>query len=153
MRIKPSAYFVIFLLLLGLFGIGMSLTFQYLAAILLPLLLSSVIFVLAAIQLSKELRSRDKEQTATEEKPQPDVETRVELRRFGSAIGWLAGFVLAIYLLGFLIAIPLFVFSYLKGHGRGWLTAIVLAVIAIGLIYGIFEFGLKAYLYRGLLFS
>ncbi len=60
---------------------------------------------------------------------------------------------LAAYLLGFRMAVPLFAFSYLKWRGRGWLTATIFAVAMLAFIYGAFELGLKAPLFRGLIFG
>jgi hypothetical protein len=66
---------------------------------------------------------------------------------------WVVGFLLLIYVFGFLIAIPLFVFTYVKLHGRGWLYSLCVAVGMIMLIYGIFTLGMKMHFYPGLLFS
>lgn len=153
MIMRRSAYFLIFLVLLGLFGIIKSLTFQYVEAITLPLMMSSVIFTLAATELARELRSKDRAQIAIEAKAQGEVEARAAWRRFGSTVGWVIGFSLGIYLVGFLIATPLFVGSYLKRQGQGWLTAIIFAILTVAFIYGVFELALKARLYVGLIFG
>ncbi len=60
---------------------------------------------------------------------------------------------LGTYFLGFRIAVPLFAFSYLKWQGRGWLTAAVFAIIMLAFIYGAFELGLNAPLFKGLIFG
>ncbi len=153
MKIKGSLYVAIFFLLLGLYGIIQSLTFRYWESIVLPLAMSSLIFVMAAVEVVKELRRQDKRETAIEGKPQTETKTRVEMSRLSLVFGWAAGFSLAIYLLGFLIAVPLFAFSYLKWRGRSWLTATIFAVVMLGFIYGAFELGLKAPLFKGLIFG
>ena len=58
-----------------------------------------------------------------------------------------------IYLLGFLIAVPLLVFTYMKQHGTSWLLTIIFTVIVPALVYSIFELLLRIDLYQGLLFS
>jgi len=63
------------------------------------------------------------------------------------------GFFVAIYLLGFIIAIPLFILAYMKAHGTRWLAAITFAILTPTIIYGIFELALGVVLYRGLLFA
>lgn len=150
---KGSFYFAVFFLLLGLFGIIQSLTFEYWESILLPLAMSSIIFVMAIMEISRELRGRKTVQTGMEEKAQAATKTSVETRRFGTGVGWLVGFSLATYLFGFLIAIPLFGVSYLKWRGRSWLVAAIFAIATLAIIYGTFEFGFRAQLYRGLIFG
>ena len=71
-------------MLLGLFGITQSLTFQDIKAITLPLIMSGVILALAAIELTRQLRSQYKAQTTAKELPQQaKAEARVGWRRFG----------------------------------------------------------------------
>ena len=45
--------------------------------------------------------------------------------------GWLG--------LGFLVALPLFVFLYVKLYGGGWLTAILLTAVTWGFLYGVYD--------------
>ncbi len=153
MKIKGSLYVAIFFLLLGLYGIIQSLTFRYWESIVLPLAMSSLIFVMAAVEVARELRRQDKGERAIEEKPRTEAKDRVEIRRFSLVFGWAAAFMLGIYLLGFHIAVPLFAFSYLKWRGRSWITATVFAGIMLAFIYGAFELGLKAPLFKGLIFG
>lgn len=153
MRLKGSSYFLIFLVLVGLFGIIQSLTFSRLQAIMLPLAMSSVIFVLAVIALSRELRSERRTPTAIEEEPGKEAKASIALRRFGSVASWVVGFALGIYLLGFLITTPVFVLAYLKKHGRGWLVSTAFAIAISALMYVMFEVGLKVPLYKGLVFG
>jgi len=70
---------------------------------------------------------------------------------FSTTFGTLPGFFLGIYLLGFLIAIPLFILSYMKWLGTGWRVAITFTLIIPAIIYSAFEVGLHIDLYRGLL--
>jgi hypothetical protein len=61
-------------------------------------------------------------------------------RRTAVAFAWILGFFAAIVLLGFPIAVPLFVLLYLKGQGReGWGLSIVMTVAVWGLFYGLFD--------------
>ena len=143
----------VFFLLLGLYGIIQSLTFRYWESIVLPLAMSSLIFVMAVVEVGRELRRQDKRETAIEGKPQTETKTRVEIRRFSLVFSWAAAFMLGTYLLGFRIAVPIFAFSYLKWRGRGWITATVFAVVMLAFIYGAFELGLKAPLFKGLIFG
>jgi hypothetical protein len=149
-KIRGSLCAAIFFLLLGLYGIIQSLTFRYWESIVLPAAMSSIIFVMAAVEVSKELHRQGKQEKV---KAGTEVKNRIELRRFGLVFGWAAAFMLGIYLLGFLIAVPLFAFTYLKWRGRSWLTAALFAVVMLAFIYGAFELGLKAPLFKGLIFG
>jgi hypothetical protein len=52
---------------------------------------------------------------------------------------WLWGLFLAIHLIGFQAALPIFVFLYTKFYGGTWLTAILLTAGTWGFLYGVFE--------------
>jgi hypothetical protein len=159
MRIKTKSVFLIFILLLMVFAGGMSLTFRHYEALLAPLLLSATIFVLGVIELVKELRSEDKKLQPSEEDEElpPTVvagaEEGGEMRRFGMALGWIGGFALGIYGIGFFPSILLFAVAYLKVRGRSWVSSAVFAVSFTVVLYAIFEVGFRAHLYRGLVFS
>ncbi len=152
MRIRASSFFLFFVLLLMLVFIVTAVPFQYLESKLLPLTVASIVFVLAAIQLGRETLAKDKSQPAA---PTEELEQKSKARealRLESVLGWVAGYVLGIYLLGFLIAIPLLVLSFLKVRGRRWLTAILVAAVTTFFMY-VFEIGMGVKLYRGLIFG
>jgi magnesium-transporting ATPase (P-type) len=153
MKIKGSLIVAVFFLLLGLFGIIQSLTFRYWESIVLPLAVSSLIFILAAVEVGKELRRQDKGETATGKKSDKESKDSFEIRRLGLVFGWAAGFSLAVYLTGFYIAIAVFSFAYLKWRGRSWLTATIFTIAMLAFIYGVFNVGLKAPIYKGLIFG
>jgi hypothetical protein len=152
-KLKGSFWVALFFLLVGLFGIIQSLGFRYWESMALPLGISSVIFILAAVEVTRELRRRDKEEAAPEGKPGSRMKGKLDMRKLGVMFGWAAGFCLAIYLLGFYIAIPIFAFSYLKWRGRGWLVAVIFAIALLAFSYAVFSIGLKVPLYKGLIFG
>ena len=153
MRVKRSTYFTLFLLLVALFVVIRSVTFGRWEAIVLPLFFGSIILILATVELTREFRSKDKMPTAMEGETEEKAKTKIEFRRFRSGLGWVLGFSLVIYLLGFLIAMPLFVITYLRVYVRGWVIAIVMATSITAVMYGMFEFGLRAPLYRGVIWE
>jgi hypothetical protein len=53
--------------------------------------------------------------------------------------GWILGFYLAIHLIGFLAAVPLFVFSYTKAYGGGLLLSVILGAVSWGFVYSLFD--------------
>jgi hypothetical protein len=62
-------------------------------------------------------------------------------RRTAVAIGWMLAFFAAVVLLGFPIAVPLFVFLYLRIQGReGWPLTIVMTLAVWGVFYGLFDY-------------
>lgn len=67
----------------------------------------------------------------------PDKEI---LRRTALAGGWILGFFAAILLVGFPIAVPLFVFLYLKLQGKeGWAFSLIFTLVVWALFYGLFD--------------
>jgi len=82
-----------------------------------------------------------------------DVEPGLALRRTVGIFTWILGFFLAIVLLGFPFAIPLFVLVYLKGPAKErWTLALVLAGFAWLAFYGLFIRLLHLPFGEGLLF-
>ncbi|MDR7481106.1 MAG: tripartite tricarboxylate transporter TctB family protein [Armatimonadota bacterium] len=60
-----------------------------------------------------------------------DVPPAVALRRTLTMVAWMGGFFLAIALVGFPRAVPLFVFAYLRGQAReGWAVSLAMPVLA-----------------------
>ena len=61
-------------------------------------------------------------------------------RRTLVASGWILAFFAAIVLLGFPIAVPLFVLLYLRLQGReGWVVTIAMTAAVAGVFYGLFD--------------
>jgi hypothetical protein len=65
----------------------------------------------------------------------------------------MAGFIVAIYLLGMFVAIPLFGIAYMKSHGAGWSISILIAVLSVMFCYGLFSHVLDMGLYQGIIFQ
>ena len=155
MKLSGNSYFLIVIMVIMLVVIGLSLGMEGIKSKLLPLIIGGTTFVLASIGLAKEISAKG-EPGATVAGGQTD---RGEGGKKGGLIrylrigAWVVGFFLAISLLGYIIAIPLFVLSYMRSHGTRWLVAIIFGVITPVFIYSLFEFVLGADLYRGLLFA
>jgi len=150
MKLKGSFWVAAFFLALGIFGISQSLTFGYWESMVLPLGVSIVISVLAAVEVARELlKRREAAARETAEKSQPKIESR----RLFLVLGWVASFCLAVYLFGFYIATPTFAFAYLKWRKRSWLVALIFAVALLAFSYLVFVIGLKVPLYKGLVFG
>jgi len=52
---------------------------------------------------------------------------------------WILGFFAAIHIVGFLAAVPLFVFAYIKSYGGGWLLSVALGAMSGGFVYFLFD--------------
>lgn len=105
-------------------------------------LLGGVGIVLAVVQLFLDLRSA---RETTKVEPQGisfDAPAIESTSRWGNLEiwGWLLAFYVAIRLIGFPTAIPLFVLTYGKVYGARWPLAITLAAGAWGITYGAFEY-------------
>lgn len=154
MKIKPSSYFLIVLLVIAIVALVYGLTFPTMKAKLVPIVLSGIILVLASIELVRELRAGVKAQPKTKaESEKAEAVTKGELPRYLVGLGWMAALAAGIYLVGFLIAVPLFVVAYLKLNSRRWLISIGMAAAMAIFIYGIFIVVLRVDLYPGLVFG
>ena len=108
-----------------------------------PRLVSTVGLVLVVLYAVSHLvkpGSRTKQQIMDIGRSETDAGRRVVALRTVKAVGSTVGFVLAIWLLGFQISVPAYIFLYLYffGHVRLWQAAIG-ALLFVGLIYGFFE--------------
>ncbi len=119
-----------------------------LKAKLFPLVISIPLFLLAAVEVLWVLFGRP---AATAEKEAPAPESA---RRTLIAAGWALGFFAAIILLGFLIAVPLLLFAYLRAQGKdSWLFTIVFTAAVSGAFFGLFDLLLHLPFPPGWLFS
>jgi putative tricarboxylic transport membrane protein len=144
---KPVSYFLGFLIIMAVVFLLQSLTFGPLEAKVTGIFASTVMIVLGILQLIKETGKPPE----TEEQLQKKGEIAIFLRKAGTLALWIGGFTLAIYLLGFLISVPVFIFSYLKSRHTGWVVSIIPALATTAIIYGLFEAFLLRPLWKGLI--
>jgi len=69
------------------------------------------------------------------------------------AFAWIGAFVLLIWLLGFVVGLPIFVFAYIKTYEESWRWTIILTIIMFLIAYLVFAILLRIPLYEGLLFQ
>jgi len=143
-KIKANAYIVMGIMAIALMAIVSSLGMGHWKSKLLPLIMGSLIFIFGAIELLTGI-------FATGGEPRKDEESKRILRGYLVTGVWVGGFVAAIFLLGFLIAIPLFVLSYMRLHGSTWLGAILITIFILGFMYVISEPLAGIELYRGII--
>jgi hypothetical protein len=149
-KLSGSSYSLIVVLVVMLAVIGLSLKLEYFASKFLPLLIGSVIFVLALIALVGEIKAGVSiEVTTSSSETDVEEKTSYDDRKYSPMAAWIAGFFLSIYLVGFIIAAPLFVGAYMKRHGSKWLSTVITTGIFTGIFYTVFNLALKADLYKG----
>lgn len=154
MRLKGGSYMYIGLMVFTLIVIGYSLTMPFAKSKMLPILFSGGVFALSAIGLWREIKAPPKPKaTAGTAEPPKEKKPEEGWRGYILNAAWITGFVLASYLVGFLITMPLFVLFYTRWLGSKWPTAIIAALISSAILYSAFEYGFKIQLFRGLLFD
>lgn len=151
-RLSASAYSYIAVIVIALVIVASGLSMPYFASKLLPIVLGTSILFLAAAGLWRDIRLQARTATTVTEAGKAR-EQEASGRRYWLAVAWVAGFLLAIYLLGFLVSMPLYIFSYMKVHRIRWTTAIASAVITTVIMYFGFQYLLNIELYPGLLFN
>ena len=153
MRMKQDIYIYTGVIVLMLGIIVNALTMEYFSSRMLPLIISGTIFILAAIQLSRGLLARGAPKVAAEdEETKGGGEKKETWYGYMLVSAYVVGFFLLIYLLNFIVAIPIFTLVYMKTHDTKWRVAIPFAIVITVLIYVIFELALNLDLYQGLLF-
>jgi hypothetical protein len=106
-------------------------------AALFPLVIGIPLFCLATTELLWTLLGAPPQAAANEVELSTDAAAR---RRVLQVAGWMLAFFAAIALLGFPIAVPLFVFLYLRLQGgEGWIMSIVITVATSAVFYGLFD--------------
>ena len=125
MRLSGAALFSAALAAVAGFAVYTALRWPPKAA-LFPLVMGIPLLVLAVAQLVMDLRERP---PATP-----------EARRAWGILAWMVGFIVLVLLLGFPLAVPVFVLAYLVTSGReSWLLSVVLAAAAWGAFYVLFQ--------------
>ena len=102
-------------------------TALYPRAIGIPLLVLATVETLLSLRRNGEADAGAAMDFALSEEVPPDVAAR----RTAAIVAWMGGFFLAVILIGFPRAIPLFVFAYLKGQAKeAWIISILLPTLA-----------------------
>jgi len=112
-----------------------------LKAALFPLVISIPLFCLAGAELLWLLLGSPQRGPVMDFQLASHLPKAVVLHRTALAIGWILGFFVAIVLAGFPIAVPLFVFLYVKVQGReGWIFCAACTAAVWAMFYGLFDY-------------
>ncbi len=149
MKATANAYISVGIMAAMAVVIGASLGMKHLGSKVVPLLVSSIVFILAAVDLGKQLSAKNG--AGARAKKGEDHKTKAEEWRGYLPIGsWILGFFLAYSLLGYVVAIFVLLLSYTKSYGSRWTSATIMAILYSAVTYAIFDIGLSVDLYKGL---
>lgn len=82
------------------------------------------------------------------------VEQKDMKKREISVVGWLLFLMGITYILGFLVAIPLFLFLFLKLWAKeGWVLSLCMSGIVLGVVFFVFVYILQLPLHEGIVFQ
>lgn len=142
-RAKEQILFTAFITLIVLAALFVAKDWPIRASIII-FLLGGIGVVLALIQLRLDFKAARVE-GANILRPTFEVQAIEHQGRWGSLEiwAWLWGLFFAIHLIGFPIALPLFVFLYVKLYGGSWLTAIILTAVTSGFLHGVYDYVLN----------
>jgi len=141
MRISAASVFSLFLAAVAAFAVVSASAWPFKAA-LFPLVMGIPLLVLALVQIVLDLQGRTDpaEGPAMDLAPSAEVAPEIARRRTIAIFAWMAGFIVLVLLVGFPLAVPLFMFSYLMlQSAAGWWRSIALTAAAWGFFYGLFE--------------
>ncbi|MCL5959229.1 MAG: tripartite tricarboxylate transporter TctB family protein [Chloroflexi bacterium] len=137
---------VVFLVMAAV--VFVSFGFPYLQAKLSYIFAGGIVLILALVQFTRDLRGTEKEIIQATEEGEEEIEGggRAYLRE-GL---WMAAFAVVIWLIGFVVAIPVFGIAYMRKHGVAWKVSVVAAVGWAIFCWATFTFLLDSELYPGL---
>jgi len=133
--------FSLFLIAVAAYAVYSASAWSFKAA-LFPLSVSIPLIALTAAQLLLDLfgKAETANGPSVELEFGADVAPDVARRRVIDIFLWIIGFILLVFFLGFPIAVPLFILSYLRLQSReSWWRSVSLTAIAWGFFYGVFE--------------
>jgi hypothetical protein len=112
-------------------------------AALFPMVLGVPCLVLALMAFGQELfhTLRSASGSASHSEVTSSLEPAVARRRAVSIVAWILGFFAGIWLLGFIIAVPVVSFLYFRfAGGEKWSISIPLSLAAWAVFYGLFDY-------------
>lgn len=148
-----DAVFCAFLILaLGL-ALWQSRNFGYRAG-LFPWTIGFPVLALAVAQLALILTGRTSRTVGSDGGAGSELPRDLVVSRTKSIVGWIIGVMIAIWLLGFSLAVPVTTLLYLRFTGREkWPITIVFAAVSWAFFFGLFEYAVNIPFPRGQLFE
>jgi 4-amino-4-deoxy-L-arabinose transferase-like glycosyltransferase len=147
MQRKIGLYFLASVIALMFILLIASYNFRYLEAKLIPMAVAGITLILACVEVFRE---RNKQQKKNSDQDIP-FEFKEVNKKSLFEVAWVMGLLFAVYLFGFLLAIPAFILFYLKAHQKPWKVSIIVSIVTTAILYGSFQYLLQADLYQGIL--
>jgi Tripartite tricarboxylate transporter TctB family len=141
MKSKGHLYFSAFLLVISGYVIFTASRWSFKTGFF-PLAAAIPLLVLVLIHLYLELfaPAEVSKGPAVEAEFSDEVAPDIARRRVITIFSWIAAFILFVYLIGFPLTVPLFIFCYLKFQSDvTWLSTIALTAISWGFFYTLFQ--------------
>jgi hypothetical protein len=141
MKSTGHGFFSIFLIAVAGFAIYSAHGWPFKAGFF-PLAIAIPLLALALLQLSLELFGPPEaaDNRAAETEFSNEVPPEVARRRAIAIFTWITAFILFVYFVGFPLAVPLFVFLFLKMQSNvSWRGSCALTAITWGFFYALFE--------------
>jgi tripartite tricarboxylate transporter TctB family protein len=138
---KGQALFCLFLIVVSGFAIFSALGWSFKTK-LFPLSVSIPLLILATSQLLITLFGKGETDggAGMDIDFTTDVPPEIVRRRVVGIFGWIVSFILLVYLLGFPVTVPLFIFVFLRFQSEAsWLQSILLTAITWGGFYLLFQ--------------
>jgi hypothetical protein len=152
MKIRPTgtAYFLMAIFIMVLVFLMYSLTYDGFRTKFMPVLVSAMTLVLTVVALIQEFRGAAKTLNKQEEDGEPKKQD-VPFSEYLQAFGWIVLLVVSVYVLGFYISIPLWMFFYFWKQGHRWWAAMLQGAGGALIVYLIFVVLLEIHFYPGLI--
>jgi hypothetical protein len=152
-RPTGTAYFLMAILIMLLVFLIYSLTYVEFRTKFMPVLVSAITLVLTVVALIQEFRGTAKKGNKQEEEGEEAKSKKadVPLREYLNAFGWFSLLIVSVYLVGFFIAIPLWLFFYFWRHGHRWWSAMLQGAGATLIVYLVFVVLLQVDFHPGLI--
>ncbi len=141
MENRGHVFFSVFLISVGSYAVYSASRWSFKTGFF-PLAIGIPLVILALAHLLLELFGAPERvgDPAVEVEFSNDVAPEVARRRVIAIFSWIAGFILLVYLVSFPVAVPLFMFFYLKIQSQvSWLRSIALTAAAWGFFYTVFQ--------------
>jgi Tripartite tricarboxylate transporter TctB family len=145
MRCSGRAVFSLFLVAVAAVAVGLAWRWPFKAAFF-PLAVGLPLLALASVQLVLDLRGRGQPAAgpAVDLEFASEVPPEVARRRAGRLFAWIAGFIALVFLVGFPIAVPVFMGAYLLSQrAAAWWLSLGLAAVAWAFFHGVFQWLLR----------
>ena len=152
MKVNGRVLMSLCVAVVGVIVVIMALRWPFKTA-LFPVIIAIPIVLMAVAELVMGLRGMKKSgKGGVDFKLSEDVDPKVAMRRTLVTFAWIIGFFLLIVLLGFPIAVLLFLFLNLKWQAKeGWRLTLILTAATSVFFYGLFIRLLDIHFYEGVI--